>query len=356
MKLLESLTSKEQHFNNRVAMAPMTRCRAIGGVPNQLMAEYYGQRSTAGLIISEGVSPSPNGMGYARMPGVYSPEQLAGWKTVAQAAKKDGALLFMQLMHCGRVGHAANMPQGAQLLAPSAIGSEGDMWTDTEGMQKTQQPREMTLEDIAHAKEEFVQAAKNAVAAGFDGVELHSANGYVLEQFINAGTNQRTDAYGGSVQNRTKFVVEVATAVGEAIGFNRVGIRFSPYNQFNGMPAYEAVEETYTHLVSEMEKLGILYVHVIDFLALGSEEGRELLQTMRNGFSGLFIRNGGYDAARAEATITSGEADLISFGNPFIANPDLVSRIQKGQEWAKPNTETFYTADEKGFTDYPVAG
>lgn len=334
-------------------MAPMTRSRAIGTQPNELMAKYYSQRSSAGLIIAEGTSPSPNGLGYARIPGIYSEEQTEGWKKITQAVHKNGSKIFLQLMHTGRIAHPINMPESAEILAPSAIRAEGKMWTDSLGMQDHPEPKAMSLTDIQRAIEEFTHAAKNAIRAGFDGVEIHAANGYLFEQFINPHSNQRTDRYGGNVQNRLRFISEVTHAVVQAIGGQKVGVRMSPYSTFNDMPGYEATSETYLALTREMKRLGVLYIHVIDSAAKKTEEGKKLLKDMRENFGQLFMANGGYSHKIANNTLRSGSADLVSFGVPFISNPDFPQRIQNNISLTPADANSFYSADEKGYTDYP---
>lgn len=344
-------------LQNRVVMAPMTRCRALGNAPNALMAEHYGQRSSAGLIITEGTTPSPDGLGYARIPGIYSPAQVEGWKLVTAAAHAGGAKIFVQLMHTGRIGHPLNLPAGAELLAPSAVQAAGEMWTDTQGMQPHPTPREMTLEDIAQAKASFVLGARNAVAAGFDGIELHSANGYLLEQFLHPHTNRRTDAYGGSPEKRARFVLEVAAACADAIGAGRVGIRLSPHGVFNDLPPVEGVEEAWTALAGELGKLGLAYLHIVDHSPMGAPPVPEATKAgMRKAFGGPVILSGGYDAARAKADLDAGKGELVAFGRPFIANPDLVARLRSGAELAQPDMAAFYTPDAKGYTDYPALG
>jgi N-ethylmaleimide reductase len=246
-------------LQNRLVMSPMTRSRAIGNVPNDLMVEYYRQRASAGLIITEGTSPSPNGLGYPRIPGIYSPAQTAGWKAVTDAVHTRGAKIFIQFMHTGRVGHPLNLPAGAKVGGPSAVSAAGEMFTDAEGMKPNAAPAAMTEADIKTAIDEFAQAAKNAVAAGFDGVELHGANGYLLEQFIRPNSNRRTDAYGGSIEGRARFVLEVAKAVIAAIGKDKVGIRLSPYGVFNDMPTYPEMEADYTYLAKQLNALGLVY-------------------------------------------------------------------------------------------------
>ena len=341
------------HLKNRFVMAPMTRSRALNQLPNEMMATYYAQRSSAGLIITEGVSPSPNGLGYARIPGIFSEEQVAGWRKVTDAVHEKGAKIFAQLMHTGRVSHSANMPEGARILAPSAIPIAGEIWTDTLGMQPYADPQPMSAEDIAVTVQEHAQAARNAVAAGFDGVELHGANGYLLEQFINPHVNTRTDGYGGSIDNRLGFVLEVLDAVIGAIGKDKVGIRLSPFNVFNSMPAYQETVETYETLIAILNKRGIRYVHLIESSARKVEEGKKLLSTLRASFDGLVIVNGGYSRASIEATLDANKADLVALGVPFLANPDLVHRLQNDLPLNAPHPDTFYSADEKGYTDYP---
>jgi N-ethylmaleimide reductase len=342
---------------NHTVMAPMTRSRAIGNVPNELMAEYYGQRASAGLIITEGVSPSPNGLGYARIPGLFSDAQVAGWKLVTEAVHAKKGVIFAQLMHTGRVTHPLNLPEGAEVVGPSPLAAPDKMYTDQEGMQPFPVPREMTLADIKTAIGEYVQASKNAIAAGFDGIELHGANGYLIEQFLDPGINQRTDEYGGSIENRIRFAVEVAKTVAEAIGKERVGIRLSPYGVYNGTAPYPEMDATYKRLAEEMNKLGIIYIHIVNHSSFGGPVlNPELIKFMRTTFKGTFILSGGYDDTRAEEDLQSGAADLIAFGRPFLANPDLVERFRKNADLNSPNHDTFYTPGAEGYTDYPTLG
>lgn len=342
-------------FSNAIVMAPMTRSRAIGFVPNDLMATYYEQRAGAGLIVTEGNSPSPDGIGYARTPGIYSAEQIDGWRKVTNAVHAKGGKIFSQLMHVGRVSHSANMPAGARILAPSAIQAAGEMWTDSQGLQLKEKPLAMTTADVKNAIIDFARGAVNAIEAGFDGVELHGANGYLLEQFLNPHTNQRTDEYGGSVQNRSRFVLEVTEAVANAIGKDKVGIRLSPYNVFNDMGLYPEIADTYRYIAEELSKQDILYLHVIDYAARTSDEGLTLLKSIRSTFPNLLILNGGYTRERAEQVLRNDEADMVSFGTPFIANPDLHHRLKHGIALQESDPSTFYTADSKGYTDYAFA-
>jgi N-ethylmaleimide reductase len=353
-KLFEPATLGSIELSNRVIMAPMTRSRAINNIPNTLMATYYTQRATAGLIITEGIAPSANGLGYSRIPGLYSNEQVEAWKEITTAVHQNGGKIFAQLMHTGRISHSANMPKGSVIVAPSAIAARGDMWTDSDGMQPMPIPRAMTQTDIETAINEFVNAAQNAIDAGFDGIELHGANGYLLEQFLNPNTNHRTDNYGGSLINRTRFVIDVAKAVGDKIGYDKVGVRISPYSTYNDKPAYDEVVDTYSHLSKELQKIGIVYLHVVDYAARASEEGLTLLDTIRKNFSNILILNAGYTADRAAEVLANGQADLVSFGSAFLANPNLPHKLKHNLPLAVPDTSTFFTADAAGYTDYPV--
>ena len=269
-------------LKNRLVMSPMTRNRATENVPNDLMAESYAQRAVSpGLIITEGTSPSPNGLGYPRIPGIFSAAQVAGWKRVTEAVHAKGTKIFVQLMHTGRVGHANNLPAGASVVGPSAVAAAGEMYTDAEGQKPHPVPKAMTEADIKTAVGEYVQAAKNAVAAGFDGIELHGANGYLIEQFIRPNSNQRTDGYGGPIGNRARFALEVAAAAIAAIGKDKVGIRLSPYGVFNDLPPYPEMEADYTYLARALNGLGSLYIHLVDHSAMGAPV---VLQSIKDTF------------------------------------------------------------------------
>jgi N-ethylmaleimide reductase len=342
-------------LQNHLAMSPMTRNRATGNLPNELMVEYYTQRATAGLIITEGASPSPNGLGYPRMPGIFSEAQVKGWTPITDAAHAKGAKIIIQIMHCGRISHMLNLPSGASVLAPSAVACGEKIYTDAEGMKPLPIPKSMTAEDIQSTIAEFAQAARNAVTAGFDGIELHSANGYLLEQFIRPNTNQRTDAYGGAIENRSRFVLEVAKAAVDAIGKNRVGIRLSPFGVFNEMPLYDTMAEDYSYLAKQLNTLGLLYVHLVDHSPMGAPPVPESIkETFRKLFTRTLILSGGYDAKSAERDLSERKCDLIAVGRPFIANPDLVTRWETGALLNEPDMGTFYTPGAKGYTDYPV--
>jgi N-ethylmaleimide reductase len=343
-------------IKNRIVMAPMTRCRAIANEPNDLMASYYKQRSGAGLIITEGTSPSPNGLGYARIPGIFSPEQIAGWKKVTSAVHQGEAKIFVQLMHTGRISHPLNMPATSEIVAPSAVKAAGQMWTDAAMMQDFPVPKAMSPENLVSTLHEFVSAAKNAMEAGFDGVELHAANGYLLEQFLSPVSNIRTDNYGGTLVNRCRFVLEVVTAVSNAIGKDKTAIRLSPYGVASDMPHYPEIDATYNYLTEQLDKLDIAYIHLVDHSAMGAPEVPEKLKReIRNGFKNTIILSGGYDADRAEKDLKNGLGDLVAFGRPFINNPDLTERIKNRWPLSETlNMDQFYTPDEKGYTDYPL--
>lgn len=342
-------------LKNHLVMAPLTRNRATGNVPNALMQEYYAQRAAAGLIITEGTSPSPNGLGYPRIPGIFSPAQVEGWKAITGAVHAGGAKMFVQLMHCGRVAHPLNLPAGARVLAPSAVAADGEMFTDAEGLQPHPVPQAMTADDIRTAITEFAAAATHAMEAGFDGVELHSANGYLLEQFIRPGSNQRTDEYGGAIEQRGRFVLETVAAVSAAIGRDRLGIRLSPYGVFNDMPLYDAMEADYTWLAGQLEASGIAYVHLVDHSPMGAPPVPDSIKAMfRKVFSRTLILSGGYTCRSAESDLVAGKCDLVAVGRPFLANPDLVIRWKTGAPLNEPDVDTFYTPGAKGYTDYPA--
>jgi len=353
-QLFSTATLGSLTLQNRLVMAPMTRSRATNNIPNDLMAQYYAQRASAGLIITEGTSPSPNGLGYPRIPGIYSAAQVAGWRRVTDAVHARGAKIFIQFMHCGRVAHPLNLPAVGRVLAPSAVAAAGDMYTDAKGLKPHPVPQAMTEEDIKVAIEEFVQGAKNVVAAGFDGVELHGANGYLLEQFIRPNSNLRADRYGGTIENRARFVLEVADAVIKAIGKEKVGIRLSPFGVFNDMPLYDAMEADYCYLAQQLNARGLVYIHLVDHSSMGAPPvPASMKSAFRNLFKGKLILSGGYDMEHAEGDISAGKCDLIAVGKPFLANPDLIVRWKTGAAVNEPDMNTFYTPGPKGYTDYP---
>ena len=336
-------------------MAPLTRSRAIGNIPGNNMVEYYRQRSGAGLIITEGVSPSPNGLGYPRMPGIFSQQQIEGWRKVTRAVHENDGRIFMQLMHTGRVSHIANLPEGAEVVAPSVVPLAGKMHVDAQGSKDFTVPREMTIEDIEFVKAEYVIGAQNAIEAGFDGVELHGANGYLLEQFLSPVTNTRNDQYGGSIEARISFVLETVAQVAEIIGKDKVGIRLSPYGTASGMLHYPEIEATYTKLAQALNKIGIAYIHLVDHGSIGGGIVPDSLKkTIRSSFSRTLILSGGYNYERAENDLQNSAANLIAFGRPFISNPDLALRLQNDWPLADADSTKFYTPGDEGYIDYPV--
>jgi N-ethylmaleimide reductase len=354
--LFEPFQAPGLALRNRLVMAPMTRSRAIAAnTPNTLMAEYYGQRATAGLIVTEGTSPSPNGLGYPRIPGLYSQAHVSGWRHTTEAVHARGGKIFIQFMHTGRVTHTANLPAGAIVVGPTSDVCPGEMYTDSQGLQPHSPPRPMTEADIAHAVSEYAHAARLAVEAGFDGIELHAANGYLIEQFLNANVNSRTDGYGGSIEGRNRFALEVVKATVEAIGAERVGIRLSPYGVFNATGPYADVDAQYLALTKALSAHRLSYLHVLDHSAMGAPPVPEALKmALRKAFDGPFILAGGFDADSAEKALSEGRADLIAFARPFLANPDLVARYQAKASLNEMDMSTFYTPGAKGYTDYPA--
>jgi N-ethylmaleimide reductase len=334
---------------NRFVMAPLTRNRAgAGEAPTALAAEYYAQRAGAGLIISEGTQPSAIGQGYPHTPGLHTDEQVAGWALVADAVHAQGGRIFAQLMHAGRISHQAIT--GLRPVAPSAVTPAGEVYTE-QGMKPFEEPRALEAVELPGVVAEFVDAARRAMKAGLDGVELHAANGYLLQQFLADGSNKRADEYGGSAQRRARFVVEVATAVAAAIGADRVGIRISPGGTFNGVTENET-EQTYAALLEGLSPLGLLYLHVLE----GPDT--DFREQLRKQWNGTVMFNTGFagpsDLATAQEVVDTGAADLFCIGRGFLANPDLVERLRTGAELNEPDPGTFYTGGAKGYTDYPV--
>lgn len=343
-------------LKNRIVMAPMTRSRALeDNAPSDMHTLYYAQRAGAGLIITEGTSPSPNGLGYARIPGIFTDKQLAGWKKVTDAVHREDSRIFLQLMHVGRVAHQLNLPDSAEVIAPSAKAVSGEMYTDQQGPQPHTVPRRMTTEDIKRTVAEHIEAAKNAIKAGFDGVEIHGANGYLLEQFINPNVNDRKDEYGGTIENRVRFVLEVAEGLANAIGKEKTGIRLSPYGVFNDTGAFDGIDQTYEYLAEKLSDLGLVYIHIVDHSSMGAPEVPQVLKDkLRKAFKGTYILSGGYEKEKANADLKGGKGDLAAFGRPFISNPDLVDRMRLGLPLTDPDPATFYTPGQEGYTDYPM--
>jgi N-ethylmaleimide reductase len=334
---------------HRLAMSPMARNRAKeDGTPGDLAAEYYGQRASLGLIITEGTQPSADGQGYFFTPGIYTPEHIEGWRAVADRVHAGGGHLFIQLMHAGRIAHPDNTPHGRQPVGPSAISADEDMYTAT-GPKKTPVPRELSTDDIAGVVEEFRHAAASAIAAGADGVEIHSANGYLLHQFLSPSSNHRTDVYGGSVENRSRLVVEVARAVADEIGADRTGIRISPGFPLGGLDEgdAESVLAQYSHLVGELATLTLAYLHVHHF---GDDE---LLGSLRSLWpTAVLVVRRGREREQIANDIDAGLADIAPLGRFALANPDIVDRLRKDAPLNDPDASTFYGGDSAGYTDY----
>ena len=340
---------------NRIVMAPLTRSRAgADGVPSPLMAAYYEQRASAGLIITEGTNISPQGRGYAFTPGIYGTRQVEAWRVVTQAIHAKGGRVFLQLWHVGRVSHPSLQPDGALPVAPSAIGPSGMAYTET-GFQPIVTPRALETEEIPGIVEQYRHAAQNALAAGFDGVEIHAANGYLIEQFLRDSTNKRSDAYGGSRENRARFLLEVAEAVVGVCGGERVGIRLSPVSPVNDIGPDSDPVGTYRYIVQRLNTFGLAYLHIIEGVTQGPREvpGNFDFQILRRSFKGLYIANNGYDLELALKARRENLADVIAFGRLYIANPDLVERLRIGAPLNVPDRATFFGGGAAGYTDYP---
>ena len=346
--LWKPITLGEIHLEHRLAMAPMTRDRSTPeGVPTELNAEYYAQRASTALIITEGTQPSDDGQGYLLTPGIYTDEQIAGWRDVADAVHEAGGRIVIQLMHVGRISHPSNTPHGRQPVAPSAVKPAGQMFTAS-GPQEMPEPRNLSEQEIADTVQDFRRAAAAAIAAGADGVEIHGANGYLVQQFLSSNANRRTDRYGGSIPNRIRFAVEVASAVAKEIGSDRTGIRISPGGTFNDI-VEEEVPELYGALVAALAPLDLAYLHVLH----GGDE--DLLRSIRRDWPGpLVLNRGGADIETRAEDVQGGLADVIAVGAMVLANPDLVERVKIGASLNEPDQSTFYGGDERGYTDYPT--
>ncbi len=349
--IFKPFNNKQLSLKNRIVMAPMTRSRAIDNIPNALMERYYAQRTEAGLIITEGTAPSPESLGYPRIPGVFSQEQVAGWKKITTQVHQNGSKIFLQLMHTGRIGHQDNLPSEVSLVGASDIPAAGEIFTDTKGNQPHSHPKALSTQEVKSVVSDFVQAAKNAIEAGFDGVEIHGANGYLVEQFLNPHINNRTDEYGGNIQNRTSFAVEVAKSIAAEIGSERTGIRLSPFSNLGDLPNYDEqeVHQTYTHLAEEFNKIGLVYIHI----GLNPNIPAETLKSIRKQYDGTIIFCNGLDKDAAQKAIDSGQADLVAFGRNFLANPDLVKRWKNNNALNPVDYSTLYTPGSHGYIDYP---
>jgi N-ethylmaleimide reductase len=335
---------------NRIVMAPMTRNRAPQTIPTPLMGEYYAQRASAGLIITEGAQVSDQGVGYPATPGIHSGEQMEGWRQVPGAVHAAGGHIFIQLWHCGRISHPGY--HGGELpVAPSAIKPEGQAFT-YEGLQDFVTPRALETDEIPGVVEQYRRAAACAITAGFDGVEIHSANGYLLDQFLRDSSNQRSDTYGGTIGNRIRLLKEVTEAVVSEVGADRVGVRISPVNAFNDI--HDSDPQTLFNQVAQtLNDLGTVYLHVVEVTMAGEVDKAVDMTELRRHFNGIYIANGGYDKARGNDVITTGAADMVAYGIPCLANPDLLERFQQNATLNEPDQATFYGGDTHGYTDYP---
>ncbi len=346
MNLFSPVTLGDYALPNRIVMAPMTRARADAqGVPSPLAVEYYSSRADAGLIVTEGTGTSPAGMGYARTPGIYTPAQIVAWRNITDAVHARGGRIFLQLMHVGRIAHSANRGIPDPPVAPSAIRAGGQMWTDTLGMQPYDMPRALETSEIPAVIGEYAEATRNALAAGFDGVELHSASGYLPNQFLSPDTNRRTDSYGGAIENRIRFVVETLAAMIAAAGSpGRVGIKVSPGMNFNDIGHADPIP-TYLALAKAIASHPPAYLHVMR-TGIGAEA------VLRDAYAGSLILGGGFQKDEANLALAEGRADAIVFGSLYLANPDLVKRLQGDAPLNPPDPSTFYTPGAKGYTDY----
>lgn len=340
-------------LRNRIVMAPLTRNRAgQGNVPTDLNALYYEQRATAGLIITEATPISEMGHGYPATPGIHSREQVEGWKKVTSAVHARGGRIFCQLWHVGRISHPSLLPNNALPVAPSAIRPAGQAFT-YQGLQDFVTPRELSADELPGIVAGYVQATKNALEAGFDGVEVHAANGYLLDQFLRDGTNRRLDNYGGSIANRTRLLREVLEGVTGAIDSERVGVRISPVNPFNDISDTDP-QQLFDHVARELSEFGLAYMHVVEGgIGTDSVSSFDFAELRRN-YTGLYMANAGYDKARGNEAITEGHADLVAFGALYIANPDLVERFAENAPLNAPDQSKFYGGGEEGYTDYPT--
>ncbi len=340
-------------LNNRMVMAPLTRNRAgEGGVPQAINVSYYEQRATAGLIVTEATPISNMAHGYPALPGIYTDEQVEGWKKVTEAVHAKGGKIVIQLWHVGRISHPSLLPNNALPVAPSAIKPAGQAFT-YQGLQDYVEPRELAIDELPKIVQDYVHATKCAIAAGFDGVEIHAANGYLLDQFLRDGSNQRTDAYGGSVENRARLLMEVTQAVVDVIGADKVGVRLSPVNPFNDMQDSNP-QTTFNYVASALNPFNLAYLHAVEGGIHGGGEADPFdFSAFRKLFTGKYMANLSYDKARGNAAIANGHADCVAYGVPFIANPDLVARFKADAPLNEANSDTFYGGGAEGYTDYP---
>lgn len=354
MNLFSPIKIGHYHLQNRIFMAPMTRCRSSdGNVPNEMMAHYYAQRASAGLIITEATQISTRGIGYPHTPGIHTTAQVKGWKQVTKAVHEKGGRIFLQLWHVGRISHPA-FHNGQLPVAPSAIKPVGSIYTP-EGMKEFVIPHPLSVDEIKNVVQDYVTGAKNAIEAGFDGVEIHGANGYLIDQFLRDGSNHREDAYGGSVENRAKFLLEIVRGIIAAIGSDKTGVRLSPSGTFNDMKDSDPLSH-FSYICEILNEFDLAYLHIIDALEGDIRHGANVveLSVLREAYKGVLLANGGYTQERGTKTIQSGLADAVAFGARFLANPDLPERFKANAALNTPNPDTFYTQGEQGYLDYPT--
>jgi N-ethylmaleimide reductase len=345
-------------LKNRISMAPMTRARNEDGVPNENNALYYAQRAGAGLIITEGIAISSTAKGVLYIPGLYTPQQIEGWKKVTNAVHKEGSTIFSQLWHVGRVSHTSNQPGGISPVGPSDIQAKNtSAWgydeNGIEGFVPASKPKALSSSEVKNVVNDFVNAAKNALEAGFDGVEIHGANGYLVEQFLNPFLNNRTDEYGGSIENRSRFLLEIVDASIKAVGNEKVSVRLTPYGGLGDLPHYDEIEATYQYLAKELKKRNVVYIHLMDQQSKGSHALPDgFMERFRSWYDGVIILAGGMTREKSEELINSGTIDIAGFGEPFISNPDLVERLQNNWELTPPNRDLHYGLGMRGYTDW----
>ncbi|WP_373035842.1 alkene reductase [Sulfurimonas sp.] len=354
MDLFSPIKIGDYTLKNRIFMAPMTRCRSVdNNIPNDLMATYYGQRASAGLIITEATQISTLGIGYPCTPGIHTKEQVQGWKKITQIVHEKGSRIFLQLWHVGRISHSA-YHKGKLPLAPSAIKPSGEIYT-YEGMKEFETPKALGVEEIKEIVKEYAKGAKNAIEAGFDGVEIHGANGYLIDQFLRDGTNKREDEYGSNIQNRSRFLFEIIEAVTKEVEADKVGLRLSPSGTFNDMSDSNP-QEHFKYVCEKLNDYNLAYLHIVDALEGDIRHGANVveLSILREAYKGILIVNGGYTKDRGNKTIQNNLADAVAFAALYISNPNLPEAFKNNKKLREADPSTFYTQDEKGYTDYPV--
>jgi 2,4-dienoyl-CoA reductase-like NADH-dependent reductase (Old Yellow Enzyme family) len=358
INIFEPVKIGSLQLKNRIAMAPMTRARNADGIPNDDNALYYAQRAGAGLIITEGTAISDTAKGVLYIPGIYTAKQAEGWKKVTKAVHEKGSIIFSQLWHVGRVSHTSNQPGGMAPVGPSDIQAANTFaWgydeNGHEGFVKVSRPRALSANEVKQVVNDFANAANNAVEAGFDGVEIHGANGYLVEQFLNPFVNNRTDEYGGSIENRSRFLLEIVDASIAAIGNHKVGVRLTPYGGLGDLPHYDEIEATYQYLAKELKRRNVAYIHLMDQQSKGSHALPDgFIERFRSWYDGVIILAGSMNREKSEKLINAGTIDIAGFGEPFISNPDLVERLQNNWELTPPNRDLHYGLGRHGYTDW----